>query len=174
MRLPEGISEAEFLKIAESISNKLSSNIVFGYNSREDIRQEVYGFCIEGLGSYDESRGKLKTYLYLYAKRQLLNLKRDTFERKYSQCKHCEDGTCKLCFEREMREENKKALFNGATDGSVQTTEDDIASKELFDRIDTQLPTNLRATYLKVLAKHPVSQTKKQELRDAIKEILYG
>ena len=172
MIIPEGMTEKETLHIIEKVANKLASKIIFGYNSKDDIRQEVSIFCLEGLKKFVVGKGTLYSFLLIYAKRELLNAKRKSFERIYSECKHCTDGTCQLCFKRVSREEDKKALFGSAADGSVPIHEDDFGSRELLDKIDKNLPPDLRPVYLKMMAGHTVSQSRKQELRKYIEGIL--
>lgn len=166
------MTEKEVLHTIEKVANKLASKIIFGYNSKEDIKQEVTIFCLEGLEKFVSERGTLYSFLLIYAKRELLNAKRKTFERIYSQCTHCEDGSCQLCFKRVRREDDKKALFSSASDGSVPVYEDDIIGKDLLAKIDKQLPSDLRSVYLKMTSGHQVSQSRKQELRKCIEGIL--
>lgn len=173
MRIPSGMTEQETLKVIEKVCNKLASKIIFGYNSKDDIRQEVAIICLEGLNEFDSTRGTLYQFLLIFSKRRLLNLKRKTYERIYTECTHCDDNSCKLCFKRENREDNKKALFNSATDGYIPVTIDDHMSKEMMDRIDKELPADLRPIYLKLLAGHTVTQSRKQDLRRYIEEIIY-
>lgn len=167
------MTEEETLKIIEKVANKLASKIIFGYNSKDDIRQEVSILCIQGLEEFDSSRGTLYQFLLIFAKRKLLNMKRKTYERIYSECTHCTDGSCKLCFKREQREDNKKALFSSAIDGHIPLAIDDFSSKEIMERIDMELPADLRPIYLKLIAGHSVTQSRKQDLRKFIEGILY-
>lgn len=72
----------EQIDIIERVANYLAPRMTFGYHTVEDIKQECSILGMEALGKYDDTKGaSLHTFIHLYVKRRMLNLKRDTYLR---------------------------------------------------------------------------------------------
>ncbi len=199
MQMPKGISEEEFLTIVDNIGNMLSQKFSFGYFTKEDIKQEIFIEACKGLSSYDGKR-PLANFLYIHVKNRLCNLKRNKFERPDKPCLNCplkaynlnlpsectlytNKNDCELYNNWASRNVPKKNLMNcidihnvdDTQERSMHTSNDYVGNME-YDRmvklIDEHLPMGLRPYYLKIKANQKVSRVHKEEVQNAIQEIL--
>src|SRR3954453_8942961 len=88
MKLPDNITEADFLAAIEKVVGILASSFAFGYFEVEDIKQQARLFAIEAMKRYDPSR-PLDNFLYAHIKNRLINFRRDKFRRNDPPCLSC-------------------------------------------------------------------------------------
>jgi DNA-directed RNA polymerase specialized sigma24 family protein len=87
-KLPNGVSEREFLTVLENISKRLGHKFKFGYHSYEDMKQQAAIFALEGLEKYDNKR-PLENFLWTHVRNRLFNYKRDNYQRPDKPCLSC-------------------------------------------------------------------------------------
>lgn len=92
MKVPQGMTEDEVLKIIEEVANSLAGKFKFGCHDLDDMKQYATIFALEGLERYDSNRGKLKTFLWTHVHNQLHNFKRNNYERPDKPCLECPLG----------------------------------------------------------------------------------
>lgn len=89
MKIPPNMTEEEVLEAIEICARGLASRFRFGYHTIEDMQQEARVLALEGLETYDPSRGKLRTFLWCHVHNRLYNNKRDNFQRPDKPCHDC-------------------------------------------------------------------------------------
>lgn len=87
-KLPNGVSEAEFLTVLDNISKRLSHKFRFGYHDLDDMKQQAAIFAMEGLEKYDNSR-PLENFLWTHVRNRLFNYKRNNYQRPDKPCLTC-------------------------------------------------------------------------------------
>jgi len=87
-KLPDGVTEDDFIDIVNSISKKLCDKFKFGYFDREDIKQECFILAMDALSRYDSDR-PLINFLWSHIHNRLCNLKRDKYFRLEKPCFKC-------------------------------------------------------------------------------------
>jgi DNA-directed RNA polymerase specialized sigma24 family protein len=145
----------------------------FSYYTKQDIKQEVWVFCLEALPKYDEKR-KLEGFLYIHARNRVLNLLRDKYYRTQCPCKKCLNGEehvgtrqCKSFLLWQQRNNDKAGIADLSPLQDVLVyTEHTAENNELVDFIDEQLPPNLREYYLRLKSGEKIAGPKiKQFIR---------
>ncbi|WP_162670472.1 sigma factor [Gemmata massiliana] len=169
----------------------LAVKFSFGSYEPEDIRQLVAVDALEALPRYHRDKGSLEAFLYRHCANRLSNRRRDeTGARNDPPCAVCHaamkgtgpghaDGTwcpdyCSWRARNQVRANLARPipLESIAERTGPSAVEERAAENELTDRIDAQLPLDLRAYYLKMLAGAPVDVTHKEKVRRAVAEIL--
>src|SRR5690554_1663002 len=91
MQLPQGITEQDFINMTDKIVKSIASKFRFGYHSNEDMMQEGRFIAIKAInsGKFDESKGKLESFLWSEIRNKLSNFKRDNYERPDLPCLNC-------------------------------------------------------------------------------------
>ena len=194
---PKGFTESEVVSIINKVANRLCRRFRFGYFEIEDIKQEARMFALEALPKYDGVRS-LENFLWTHVKNHLGNLKRNKFERRTPpcyDCKHCclhnksaeeqnrKLEACEIYQKWIARNNSKKNLMTPIEYEGVRDTQEDhmkdcveandaAIAQELSDIIDRHLPTKYRKDYAKLKLGVHVVKSKKEELRQVIKEIL--
>jgi len=195
VKLPEGISEQDFLDATERVLGLLAQKFRFGYHASEDIKQQGFLFAVKAMnkGKYDPSR-PLENFLYIYLRNQFINYKRDNYFRNDPPCTSCifHDAKRRKCMAFDSKAECEKLQnwekmnvikrslmtpldVEGISDGALQKGRDvslDVELTELELLIDSELPMHLRADYLRLKSQQPVPKLRKQQVRAAIMEIL--
>ncbi len=185
------MTEAEFVGIADKIVCLLASKFKFGYFDVDDIKQYGRLYAWQALDSYDASR-PLENFLYTHIKNRLINLKRDKYSRNDPPCKTCAAGNlhndgnhCSRHLKWLKRNTTKKNILipldidNISHDRESRTRVEssvleDVACDELLQIIDRKLPIELRATYLQMRDGVHVPKNKRQEVENAVLDILRG
>jgi DNA-directed RNA polymerase specialized sigma24 family protein len=185
--------EAKRNKIIDHVLDLLAGQFRFGYYDIDDMRQQGWVFALEALntGQYDENR-PLEKLLYVHIRNRFINLKRNKFHRNEPPCTKCpffrpdlpsQCGAfqartdCDKYKSWQKRNSAKQSLMNNAesydretySQGSLDT---EISSREIFDKIDHELPSNLRSDYLRILDGAQIPDVRRQRVREAIKNIL--
>jgi hypothetical protein len=190
MKIPPGKTEKEVLEAIERTVSSLAPQFVFGFYDVDDIKQQGRIYCLELLdkGKYDPARD-LAAYLYRHCQRRLLNYKRDRFHRTDPPCRRCAggdhcspSGKCDKQVEWEKRNGAKANLMRPLdltnagekSDHRSSDAETEVEIGELLERIDAELPVELRQVYLQMRAGLTVPPARRREVEDAVKAILKG
>lgn len=80
MKIPNGFTEQEVMKIINTVINSLAGGFVFGCHTKSDIKQEAFVFALEALPGFDGKR-PLDGFLFQAVKNRLINFKRDNYFR---------------------------------------------------------------------------------------------
>jgi DNA-directed RNA polymerase specialized sigma24 family protein len=189
--LPPTISEADLLAVVEQVVRALSQKYGFLFGSTDDFRQQVVVWSLEALAKFDPGAGTLSGYLFRNSRNRCLNAFRDLRSRNDFPCAACHDGRpcgengapCPAYEAWAKRNRTKANLHQPLPievaveqeEGAGRTTssvEDDLVEKELRERIDAELPLDLRADYLRMLAGAPVDSDRRRRVRRAVADIL--
>ncbi len=161
----------EFKEVVQNIVKYLSYKERFAYHSKEDIAQEIWGFCLDAVRRYDGKRN-LYNFLLTHVKNRLKSFKRDTYFRYDCPCKLCtfkEDGKtdhknkkhCKVYLKWLEVNNRKKNLASPIFTDFFRNEnlvvagaghEEAVDRKDFFDMVDRNLPVLLRESYLKMLS----------------------
>jgi RNA polymerase sigma factor (sigma-70 family) len=193
MRLPDNVTEKDFLQATEKVVNILAASFKFGYFEVEDIKQQARLFAIEAMGRYDPSR-PLDNFLFTHIRNRLINFRRDKYRRNDPPCIEChnslpgstlhEDGQyCEKYSIWLRRNASKQNIMNpidlhNISDEHERNTHtescvlEDIEIAELRNMIDIKLEPELRSIYLQMLAGDSVPRSKRTEVERAIEEII--
>jgi len=193
--------QKEVLDIIDEVVNNLAPSFKFGYYDIDDIKQEGRILAFEALEKYDKSR-PLKNFLYVHLRNRLGNLIRDKLFRREPPCQKCEfyDKKMKttknqcLAFEDKMdcdkwklytiRNQSKENIVKPIDIDAVSDSERNIYSqpdmdweiekRDALDKLDLEIPLDLRADYLKMRAGITISKNKREKLMIIMKSILNG
>ena len=197
MRVPSGYSEQEVLDIIEIVSNRLAYRFRFGYHDTDDLKQQAFLEALKGLEKYD-GKHRLENFLSVHIKNRLCNFKRDNYIRLEIPCQNCPLGAwlppdgCKEYHDKLecslyagwMRRNTFRRNINNSLEYSVvnQDNEDNmrydmdfgagIDKKEVLDLIDQELPLDLRKYYVMMLYGERISKKNKEEVEEAILNII--
>jgi DNA-directed RNA polymerase specialized sigma24 family protein len=172
-----GVNEQDFLNVIDIITKKLAYKFKFGYHDIDDMRQQITIFAIEGLKNYDHNR-PLENFLWTHVRNRLFNYKRDNYQRPNKPCLTCpfydqylknsnsncskykNKNDCDLFYKWLNRNTNKKNLMHLTTIDDIkdygnvfETPTDsaqDVAVKEILEKIEDKLNGELREIYLKL------------------------
>lgn len=192
MKIPPGHTEESVLAAIAKATAILSQSFVFGCYSAEDISQECHVFAIEALAK-DKYNPELplENFLYTHIRNRVTNLRRDRYRRNDYPCSSCHNSTpCAdavggMCpkyrawWERNQRKANiasplalDKVRDDSGRLGGESHVEEEAEIRELLDRIDAELPVDLRQTYLQMRAGVSVPKSKRLLVESAVKDIL--
>jgi DNA-directed RNA polymerase specialized sigma24 family protein len=156
------------------------------HGTQDDFRQQVALWALEAMPKYDPQRS-LSGFILIHARNQALNWVRKHHHRSDAPCAKChagspcgEDGQCCPMYTKWAKRNQAKAnlarpvgLDHAGERPGPTAVDDEIASRELFQVIDAQLPIELRSYYLRMLAGDTtVGTTHRQKVQQAIAEIL--
>lgn len=198
-KLPNGVSEEEFLVVLDNISKRLGHKFKFGYHSYEDMKQQAAIFALEGLEKYDNTR-PLENFLWTHVRNRLFNYKRDNYQRPDKPCltcplydPHCKKSTSQCeafadkseCAEYTAwnnRNTTKKNIMKPIGMEDIQTSApsmstdynllDQIADQQIINILDEEIPAQYRETYLKLKYGDKVYKADLTKLYEVIIEIL--
>src|SRR5688572_23254609 len=91
MKIPQGMTEPQLLKIIEDVSIRMCRRYKFGYYDEDDIKQECFIICVEALEKFELGR-RLPNYLSKCLHHRLLNLQRRKWKRFEPPCDLCAAG----------------------------------------------------------------------------------
>lgn len=191
---PPNKTQAEVLAAIERVVGILAPSFAFGFYDVEDIKQEGRMAAMKKLYKYDPTR-PLENFLYAVVRSRLINFKRDKFKRSDPPCKECHaglpcptcsgDGPCKK-YKVWLRLNTTKAALvqtldlDNISDEKERHTRsesealDTVVGEELLERIDRDLPVELRSYYLQMRAGVAIPKAKKHEVVEAVRRILAG
>lgn len=196
----KNLTDEEMFTI-EEVVNRLAPSFKFGYYDVEDIKQEAMIIAFKSLKKYDKSR-PLKNFLYIHLRHRLKNLIRDKYSRHETPCQKCEfydknlQGSKNQClaFENKMdcnkwklytiRNQSKENIIQPMDINSVSDTEKniynepdidwEIEKRDALNKLDMEIPQELRSDYLKMKSGINISKTKREKLMSVMAEILNG
>jgi hypothetical protein len=187
-KLPNGVTEDEFLTVLDNISKRLGHKFRFGYHDFDDMKQQAAIFAMEGLQKYDRSR-PLENFLWTHVRNRLFNFKRNNYQRPDKPCLTCplydklyscsdnqcskykDKSECELYSSWASRNDAKKNIMQPShieheLHGSKLQTGDFvefIQNKEIITFLDDNIQSEYRETYLKL--KHGSNIPKQQLLK---------
>lgn len=199
-KLPNGVSEEEFLTVLENISKRLGYKFRFGYHSYEDMKQQAAIFALEGLEKYDKKR-PLENFLWTHVRNRLFNYKRDNYQRPDKPCfscpfydPKCKNSTnectefsnkndCELYNTWQTRNTNKKNIMkpvaiedikeNGINKPPQKDVSDLALNQEIISLLDEKIPSAYRESYLKLKYGEKILRSDLTKLLEIIKDILH-
>ncbi len=157
MKIPKNMSEEQVYETIYSIVERISHKYTFYGYEVDDIKQEAFIICLDAIERYDECR-PLENFLSVNLSNRLKNFIRDNHYVKNNDHKKKVKQPYNLCSENIVNEDFDLDKI--------------IEEKEIFDLIDSELPSNLREDYLKVINDVPISKNRKERLHEAIREII--
>lgn len=154
------------LKIINRVAKNLSPIFAFSYYDKEDIAQEVRLLCLQIIEDFDSSKGGLYTYLFIYCRNYLLDIRRSKYKKTIHPCTICEfyEGKC-------TKHNNTEECAKYWRDLKINMKKRDLATvhpifdkvyyevdfatmfdnKEVCEEIDRAIPANMRHNYIKFL-----------------------
>ena len=151
------MKEEDVIDVIESVIKKIAPKYTFKDYDLDDIKQESFIICIDALNRYDGKR-PLENFLSVHLSNRLKNFIRDNH--------YVKDN---------IHKKKIKAPQYIVDDNYINTDydlESEIINKEIFDKIDEELPASLREDYLKTLNNISITKQRKEKLFDTIKRII--
>ena len=152
MRQIKGMTETEVLNLILKISLRIAKKFPIPGYEPEDIQQECYLMAVDALERYDEQL-PLENFLSIHLRNRVFNFRRDHYVRKQAVL----DTECIDFVEDDILDSDN--------------TESEVECKELWNRIDTELPANLREDYLRLLDGVSIPSKRKKKLLEALASI---
>jgi len=192
LNVPAGMSpESSGVYIIDHVVRSLADRFVFGYYTYEDIFQEGRFAALELLSgdTYDESL-PLEKYIYRHVLRRYINLVRDKYFRNIPPCTKCplrdkspvgcsvypDKMMCDPYREWSAHAESKRNLMNGSHEyiDNTSSSHEMESGSELESLIDNNIPSELRADYLRMKDGVSVPEMRRQKVRAAVRKIMGG
>jgi hypothetical protein len=191
MNIPQGYTEKQVLDAIERSVTILAPGFVFGVYDVDDIKQHGRMAAVVAVnsGKYDAAR-PLDNFVYTSVRNALVNLKRDKYHRTDPPCRPCHvgepcclPGPCKKYADWAARNAGKANIarplgLDHVADEKERRTrlapaaEADAEVSELVQRIDAELPVELRQVYLQMRAGVAVPRTKRAEVTREVRRII--
>lgn len=137
--------------------------MTFGCYDLEDLRQEARVECLLALEKYDGKR-PLPNFLRTCVKSRYINLRRNKFHRKGDS----DDHPKKLLM---MPIDIDAVDHDGEPNMSIDICFAD--NKDLWEKLDEELPLELRHDYLRLKNGEDISRIKRNKIMEVIKNILW-
>jgi len=151
----------EQMEIINNVIKSISPRYTFYGYELEDIKQEAFIICMDGLRRWDKER-PLANFLSVHLSNRLLNFVRDNH---YLGSPDENDRKSKIRKPAQLDYEENTSLFEESDNNSLDT-------KESIEKIDKLIPASMRLDYLKMLNGVTMQTQRKQEIIEKIKEIL--
>lgn len=197
MKLPEHISESEFVAVVDKVAKVISRQLSIPTYDREDVEQLVRLRAVEVVEDYQAEAGPLDGYLFRCCRNHVLNSARPFVGRwQEVPCQVCldadtgagpghPDGAVCSAYERWRKACEGRSRLSRPTplegiddegEGGMSldsTVEQQADYNDLLARIDEELPLDLRAAYLRMLAGDiNISSHQRQAVRREVRRIL--
>ena len=179
------LEDQETVTVIDDVIGKLCRYFTFGIYGPDDIKQECWVYILELVRDelYVPDRASLRTFLYVFLRNRLKDLRRAQYERitVCTKCKQKPNRDCKKCQKAYYRNLSKKYLaqpisFCGLIHGKMvtgpDTVFDEVSFDELVEYLDKSIPIFLRADYLRMLDGVSIGQSRKKLLRQVITEAM--
>lgn len=144
-------------EVIDKVCNKVKNKYAFAHYLPEDIYNEAYIMCLDGLTRYDGT-APLENFLSVHVSNRLKNFVR----KHYSQGK--QNLVNALGFQN-VDDSNEKSMLYHYDDRT-------FLSKELEEYIDKHLPAKLREDYLKFCENRVIIPTRRKLLKETLKQIM--
>ena len=161
MHTPEGMTEQEVLDTITLVCNRISPRYTFYGYTVDDIKQESFIICMDALKRYQEGR-PLENFLAVHLSNRLKNFVRDNhFTKK-------EEQKAKVIMPGQLSNDNTIV-----SPQSLQAKhQNKIDTKEMQKIVDSKLPAEYRADYLKIVNDVYVPKKQREEVLGCIYQIL--
>lgn len=151
------MTQEDVINTIETVINKIAPKYTFKDYDLEDIKQESFIICIDALNRYDGKR-PLENFLSVHLSNRLKNFIRDNH--------YVKDNIHK------KKVKTPQYIVDDNFVNTEYNIEEELINKEIFDKIDRELPAHLREDYLKTLNDISITKQRKAKLIDSIKRIL--
>lgn len=173
----------EELNTILKVCKRIAKKYVFGSYTVEDIEQEAFIIACAALPAYNKDKGPLENFIQVHLKNRLFNFKRDNFFRPpqtiCSLCGSNDPYACDKCSERYRKAISRRSLLEAAEpkdEVSEYTHTIDNLEKmeyqELIDKINTNLPIEMRVDYLRLLDGAHINKQRRLEIEQEILRIV--
>lgn len=146
------------MAIINSVINNISKKYVFYGYELEDIKQEAFIICVEGLKRWDKDR-PLQNFLSVHLSNRLKNFVRDNHFLGSPE----DNAKAKI---------RKPAQLDYESNTLFLEEEDKLDVKEMAEKIDCNIPSSMRLDYLKMVNGVSIQTARKQEIMEKIRQIL--
>lgn len=180
MRLPDFLSEEEFITAFDNVIKKIAKKFTFTIYDADDIRQEAYIIAAEGVFSFNPVYNvPLESFLYTHLYNRLINFKRNNYIRKENNCQKCIDigKVCSRCLHREKLNMTKKAILEPCGMDSVahptflNEYEQKIDREHLVAEVISRLNPEQIQDFYKIRDGVRINNNKKRRVVEIIKEV---
>ena len=162
MIVPSGMTHEQVLIQIEKVVKRIAPKYTFYGYTVEDISQESFIICMEGLPRYDATR-PLENFLSVHLSNRLKNFVRD------NHFTNTEDAN-KVRVMKPAQLDHEHSLIDQRNLFAVD--ENSIDYGEMSKIIDKKLPAQYRMDYLKMKNDVYVSRNRREEITIVITEIL--
>ena len=157
MNIPKNLSEDQVIAQIKTVVDRIAPKYTFSGYDAEDIKQEAFIICMDALDRYDPSR-PLENFLSVHLSNRLKNFVRDNHYTSKD-----DDSKKKLL--------NPKQFINDDITNDCRQYIDNIDLSDIKDKIDNNLPPNMRSDYLKMLNNVYVPKKRREEIVKTIRNI---
>lgn len=156
MKIPKNLNEQEVIDKIDLVINRIAPKYTFHGYDIDDIKQEAFIICYEALERYDQKR-PLENFLSVNLSNRLKNFIRDNNFTKSSEDKRKVLSPKQLVFENLVCDEkaNHHEYLN-----------------EVTEIIDEELPTHMRADYLKIMNNIYIPKKRRLDVLEYIRQLL--
>lgn len=181
MRLPDFITEDEFLIAFENVIKKIARKFTFNVYDVDDIHQEAFIIAAEGVFNFNPVYNvPLESFLYTHLYNRLINFKRNNYLRKENNCKECREinRLCVRCEQREKLNYTKKCILEPANLDSlshptfINDYDKKIDNAIILEEIIKRLPSNMVEDFYKIRDGVRINNKKKKRIIEIIEEIM--
>jgi RNA polymerase sigma factor (sigma-70 family) len=160
MKIPKNMTEQQVLDQITIVVDRISSKYTFHGYEVDDIKQEAFIICMDALDRYDQKR-PLENFLSVHLSNRLKNFIRDNFYTKDEEDK-----------KKIMKPKSLSSEDFVPTSTPYRNADDHIDAKAIQYIIDTKMPPEHRADYLKIINDVYVPKKRREEVLEIIKELV--
>ena len=158
MNIPKNMTREQVLEKIELVVNRISPKYTFHGYDVDDIKQEAFIICMDALDRYDQKR-PLENFLAVNLSNRLKNFVRDNHY--IGQDENKRNVLCP-----------KQLTYESSIPELYVNLDQKIDFKSIQHIIDTELPSELRCDYLKMISDVYVSKKRREYIISVIKGIL--
>lgn len=162
MIIPSGMTEEQVMAQIQKVVNKIAPRYTFYGYTIEDIKQESFIICSEGITRYDNAR-PLENFLSVHLSNRLKNFVRDNHFINLD-----DQNRVKVLQPAQLDHEN--SLIDNHDKYSLDEDKLDYADMQAI--INKKLPASIRLDYLKIINDVYVTKQRKEEVILMVQEIL--
>ena len=164
MFIPSGYTESGVLNTFDIVINRIASRYKFYGYSVEDIKQEAFIICLDGLDRFDPSRGTpLENFTSVNLSNRLKNFVRD-----HHVYQEQNDERFKIIQPGQL--DNDNLIVDGRQNELDE--EDRLDYKNMSILINKKLPASMRADYLKMQSDVYISKNRRDDIIAEITAIM--
>jgi len=158
MNIPKNMTKEEVLEKINLVVDRISPKYTFHGYDVDDIKQEAFIICMDALDRYDQKR-PLENFLAVNLSNRLKNFVRDNHY--IGQDENKRNVLCP-----------KQLTYESSIPELYVNLDQKIDFKSIQHIIDTELPSELRCDYLKMISDVYVSKKRREYIISVIKGIL--